>query len=190
MDTSLLVHCNCSLRQKLLSSELFAAVVQHQILFGSNLLRFGLPAAKLTEGRCVLGTDTGNRPWAELWDSRGVLAAWGGFAAHSSLSAVYPSTLGTAWESRACCRLLGSSSSSWKLPTSSPDIRPVAASVSRCHFGSASAGSSCSSGIPLGSPLQLHFPWSGFTRCLLIPHSLEPVTSEPCAFFTFVLLCW
>lgn len=98
----------------------------------------------------------------------------GGFAAHSSLSAVYPSTQGTAWENRACCSLLGSSSSSWKVPTSSPDIRPVAASVSRCHFGSASAGSSCSSAIPLGSPLRSHFPCSGFTRCLLVPHSLEP----------------
>lgn len=75
MDTSLLERCNCSLRQKLLSFELFAAVVQHQILFGSNLLRFGLPAAKLAEGRYVLGTGTGNCPWAELWDSRGVVAA-------------------------------------------------------------------------------------------------------------------
>lgn len=191
MDASLLVHCNCNLRQKLLSSELFAAVVQQQILFGSNLPRFGLRAAKLAKGRCVLGTGTGNCPWAGLWDRRGVLAARGGFAAHSSLSAVYPSTLGTAWESRACCSLLGTSSSSWKLPTSSPDIRPTG---------------SCER-LPL--PLRLCFSWqlvqlrnpSGIASPVAFPvlwlHMLSPCTpflgawsSEPFASSNLVLLCW
>lgn len=48
---------NCSRGLKLLSSKLCAAVVQHQILFGSNLWIFGLPAAKLAPGRSpwVLG---------------------------------------------------------------------------------------------------------------------------------------
>lgn len=175
MDASLLVHCNCNLRQKLLSSELFAAVVQHQILFGSNLPRFGLPAAKLAKGRCVLGTGTGNCPWAELWDRRGVLAARGGFAAHSSLSAVYPSTLGTAWESRACCSLLGTSSSSWKLPTSSPDIRPT--SSCKClllPLWLCFSWQLVQLRNPSGIASPVAFPCSGFTCCLLVRHSLEP----------------
>lgn len=48
---------NCSRGLKLLSSKLCAAVVQHQILFGSNLWIFGLPLAKLAPGRSpwVLG---------------------------------------------------------------------------------------------------------------------------------------
>ena len=142
------------MRQKLLSSKLFAAVVQHQILFGSNLQRFGLPAAKLAPGR-----------WASehgCWESslglrlRGsrVLLAGGGGA----LQRIPPYQLFTLPRlGRACCSFLVSSSSSWKLSTRSSAVRPVAASVSCCHFGSASAGSSCSCRHPslIASPVRL-----------------------------------
>lgn len=102
----ILVHCNCNMRQKLLSSKLFAAVVQHQILFGSNLQSSGLPVAKLAPGRWA----SGHGCWElslglRLQGSTVLLAAAGGFAVHTSLSAVYPSTSGHSMGKQSLLRL-------------------------------------------------------------------------------------
>lgn len=130
-------------------------------LFGSNPQRFALPAAKPAPGRWVRGHERWESSLGLRLHGRRVLLAERGSAARTSLSAVYPPRLGAAWESSAGCGSLLSSSSSWKLSTRPSAVRPVAASVSRCHFGSASAGSSrsCRHPSPTASPARFTTVW-------------------------------
>lgn len=134
------------MRQELCSSELFAAVVQHQILFLEQISR---------EGDCQLCTVLGVVLGAGTRRQQGG-SGGGGLSSAYLLIGCLPSPPGHGMGKQSWLRLSLSPSSSWKLSASPSALRPVAASVSRCHFGSASAGRSCSCRhpSPIASPVR------------------------------------